>query len=40
MANDIKQIEKMLKDKSLKEKMRKDLEQKKQILINQTPIKK
>lgn len=40
MANDIKSIEKMLKDKSLPEKMRKDLEEKKRILLNNQTIRK
>lgn len=40
MDNDIKTIEKMLKDKSLTEKMRKDLEQKKEILTNNKVVKK
>ncbi len=36
----IKEIDKMLSDKSLPEKMRKDLEAKKQILINETIVNK
>jgi hypothetical protein len=34
------EINKLLKDKSLPEKMRKDLESKKQILINETIVNK
>lgn len=40
MGNDIKQIEKMLKDKSLPEKMRKDLEKKREILLHNKEVKK
>lgn len=36
----IKEIDKMLSDKSLPEKMRKDLERKKEILINETVVNK
>jgi hypothetical protein len=40
MANDIQTINKMLKDKSLPEKMRKDLEEKKRILLTNQTIRK
>lgn len=40
MADNIKEIEKMLRDKSLPEKMRKDLQRKKEILLNNKIVKK
>lgn len=40
MGAELKEIEKMLKDKSLPEKMRKDLERKKEILINNKIVEK
>lgn len=40
MADNIKEIEKMLRDKSLPDKMRKDLEKKIDILTNNKVVKK
>ncbi len=40
MADNIKEIEKMLRDKSLPDKMRKDLEKKRDILTNNKVVKK
>lgn len=40
MGAELKEIEKMLKDKSISEKMRKDLERKKEILINNKIVEK
>lgn len=40
MGEKLKQIEKLLKDKSLPEDMRKDLERKKEILLNDKTVKK
>lgn len=40
MGEKLKQIEKLLKEKSLSEDMRKDLERKKEILLNDKTVKK
>ena len=40
MGAELKEIEKMLKDKSISDKMRKDLERKKEILINNKIVEK
>lgn len=40
MGTKLEQIEKILKDKSISEKMRKDLDRKKEILTNDKEVKK
>ena len=40
MNKEVKQIEKILSDKNITDKFRKELEEKKEILLNQKTIKK